>query len=65
MELTDLIVGISPSPLFIKKTKMREQIKTLVKLLKNTWLLVLIAALLGTLVLHLLPIVLKNFMDKF
>jgi len=65
VELTDLIVGISPSPLFIKKTKMREQIKTLVKLLKNTWLLVLIAALLGTLVLHLLPIVLKNFMDKF
>ncbi len=43
---------------------MKEQIKTLVKLFKNTWLLVLIAALLGTLVLHLLPIVLKNFMDK-
>ena len=44
---------------------MKEQIKTLVKLFKNTWLLVLILALLGTFVLHLLPIVLKNFMDKF
>jgi hypothetical protein len=44
---------------------MKEQIKTLVKLFKNTWLLVLIAALLVTLVLQLLPIVLKNFMDKF
>jgi len=43
---------------------MKEQIKTLVKLFKNTWLLVLIAALLVTLVLQLLPIVLKNFMDK-
>jgi len=43
---------------------MKEQIKTLVKLFKNTWLLVLIAALLLTLVLQLLPIVLKNFMDK-
>ena len=48
------------------KTKMmsKEQIKTLVKLFKSTWLFVLIFALLGTLVLHLLPIVLKNFMDK-
>ena len=44
---------------------MREQIKTLVKLFKGTWLLVLMAALIGTLALHLLPIVLKNFMDKF
>ena len=43
---------------------MREQIKTLLKLFKNTWLFVLIAALLGTLALHLLPIVLKFFMDK-
>ena len=34
--------------------------ETLVKF----WLFVLIFALLGTLVLHLLPIVLKNFMDK-
>jgi hypothetical protein len=32
---------------------MKEQIKTLVKLFK------------GTLVLHLLPMVVKNFMDKF
>jgi hypothetical protein len=44
---------------------MKEQIKTLVKLFKGTWLFVLIAALIGTLVLHLLPIVVKNFMDKF
>jgi len=44
---------------------MKEQIKTLVKLIKDTWLLVLILALLGTIILHLLPIVLKNFMDKF
>jgi hypothetical protein len=40
------------------------QIIILVKLFKSTWLFVLIFALLGTLVLHLLPIVLKNFMDK-
>ena len=44
---------------------MKEQIKTLVKLFKSTWLFILIAALMGTLVLHLLPIVLKNFMDKY
>ena len=44
---------------------MKEQIKTLVKLFKNTWLLILIIALLGTFVLQLLPTVLKNFMDKF
>jgi len=47
------------------KTKMKQQIKTLVKLFKGTWLFVLIAALIGTLVLHLLPMVVKNFMDKF
>jgi hypothetical protein len=47
------------------KTKMKEQIKTLVKLFKDTWLIVLIAALLGTLLLHLLPDVVKNFMDRF
>ena len=39
--------------------------ETLVKLFKSTWLFVLIFALLGTLVLHLLPMVVKNFMDKF
>ncbi len=44
---------------------MKEQIKILVKLFKSTWLIVLIAALIGTLLLHLLPMVLKNFMDKF
>ena len=44
---------------------MKEQIKTLVKLFKSTWLIVLITALIGTLVLHLLPMVLKNFIDKF
>ncbi len=44
---------------------MKEQIKTLVKLFKGTWLFILIFALIGTLVLYLLPIVLKNFMDKF
>ena len=44
---------------------MKEQIKTLVKLFKNTWLLILIAALLGTFALQVLPTVLKNFMDKF
>jgi hypothetical protein len=44
---------------------MKEQIKTLVKLFKSTWLIVLITALIGTLVLHLLPMVLKNFMGKF
>lgn len=50
---------------FNKNTEtMKEQIKTLVKLFKGTWLFVLIAALIGTLVLHLLPIVVY-FMDKF
>ena len=44
---------------------MKEQIKTLVKLFKGTWLIVLIAALLGTLLLHLLPDVVKNFMGRF
>lgn len=44
---------------------MKEQIKTLVKLFKSTWLIVLIMALIGTLALQLLPMVLKNFMDKF
>ena len=39
--------------------------ETLVKLFKGTWLFVLIAALIGTLVLHLFPMVVKNFMDKF
>ena len=43
---------------------MKEQIKILVKLFKSTWLIVLIAALMGAVVLQLLPIVLKNFMDK-
>ena len=32
---------------------------------RSTWLFVLIAALIGTLALHLLPMVVKNFMDKF
>ena len=44
---------------------MKEQIKTLVKLFKDTWLIVLIVALMGTLLLHLLPYVVKNFMDRF
>lgn len=44
---------------------MKEQIKTLVKLFKGTWLIVLITALMGTLLLHLLPDVVKNFMDRF
>ena len=44
---------------------MKEQIKTLVKLFKSTWLIALITALLGALVLQLLPMALKNFMDKF
>jgi cytochrome c biogenesis protein ResB len=44
---------------------MKEQIKILVKLFKSTWLMALILALICTLVLHLLPMVLKNFMDKF
>ena len=44
---------------------MKEQIKTLIKLFKNTWLIVLIVVLMGTLLLHLLPDVVKNFMDRF
>ena len=44
---------------------MKEQIKTLVKLFKDTWLIVLIAALMGTLLLDLLPDVVKNFMGRF
>ena len=44
---------------------MKEQIKTLVKLFKGTWLIVLITVLIGALLLHFLPDVVKNFMDRF